>query len=86
MRVPIGIRIHRSTHQRLRLIAREIGVPIGEVVDLAVKALPPAQAELPLGNRPVTTFVRCHRRRRTALGNGCAQPDEQREEAHESGL
>lgn len=63
MRVPIGIRIHRSTHQQLRLIAREIGRPIGEVVDMAVKALPLTQAELPLGKREPRSFVRAHARR-----------------------
>lgn len=64
MRAPIGIRIYRSTHERIRVIARELKVPMGEVVDLAIKSLPAAQAELSFGPpAPARTFVRSHMRR-----------------------
>ncbi len=63
MRSPIGIRIYRSTHARIRAIAHDLGVPNGEVVDRAIKMFPPVQAELPLGRPTPATFVRCHRRR-----------------------
>jgi len=62
-RVPIGIRIYRSTHVRLRRMALELNVPIGAVVDQAVASLPPIQAEIPIGLPLKRQWVRSHVRR-----------------------
>ena len=69
LRVPIGIRIHRSTHVRIRRLARELGIPNGEVVDRAIAGLGPAQCELPLGSSRQVQPIRAHLRRcRQKLG------------------
>jgi hypothetical protein len=88
-RVPIGLRIHRATHARIKRIAHELGVPNGEVVDLAIAMLPVAQCEMTIGAPRRVQPIRAHLRRRprrVAIGpeeEGIEAMDFRREPARE---
>ena len=62
-RVPIGVRIYRHTHWRIRRMAREMNITTGEVIDQAIARLPALQCEMPLGPPAAHQIVRTHVRR-----------------------
>lgn len=67
MKKPIGFRIRPATHNRLRRIAAELNITIGEVFDLVVTHHPPLQCELSIGARPANcSLVRHHYRKPAA--------------------